>query len=90
MIHDYLGIKNNRVIVDGASREEDQNFMLAPHQDQFYFKNMFANYLELTANFDALKKTYKALKADQVAISQAQTLSGLKVLFFCVLFFMYM
>ncbi|CAJ0565433.1 unnamed protein product, partial [Mesorhabditis spiculigera] len=54
MVHELLGIQNNRVTIDG------QNLVLSELQDDFYEKNVSANFGEIGQNIKTLMEQFQS------------------------------
>jgi len=67
MVHELLGIEDNRIAVDKRKDEEDkpevqkklESMILSAKQDEFFSKNMYLNWGELCSNIHNLVEGYK-------------------------------
>ena len=70
MVHELLGIKNNRVDLSkapGISREL-QEVVMSSEQDDFYRENMYLNFGEIGANIKVLAEQFQAKQKDNKKI----------------------
>jgi vacuolar protein sorting-associated protein 45 len=71
MIHELIGINNNRVDLRGRPGvpQELEQVVLAPEQDVFYADNMFLNYGELAQNVKTMMDQFQAKTKSSKQIS---------------------
>lgn len=67
MIHELMGINNNKINLKNLKRPAKyKEFMLSSEQDEFYRNNMFLNYNEIATNvkisMDALKEKFRTIE----------------------------
>ena len=61
MVHELIGIKNNRVVVGGNSGVKKQDIVVSSSSDQFFKENMFANYGDLGSSVKKLVDNFQQI-----------------------------
>ena len=73
MLHELIGIQNNRVDIDrkqralseqGGSGAADKEFVVSDHDDQFYSENMYENFGELAENIRTFIESVRDIHLD--------------------------
>ncbi|KAI1707895.1 sec1 family domain-containing protein [Ditylenchus destructor] len=59
MVHELIGINNNRVIMENVPADGQKNIVLSPQHDEFYTKNMYLNFGDIGQNIKALMNDYQ-------------------------------
>jgi vacuolar protein sorting-associated protein 45 len=60
MVHELIGIDNNRVTLQNAARPELAQLVLSPSTDDFFAKNMFCNFGEMGLKIKRFVSDYQA------------------------------
>ncbi|XP_065194664.1 vacuolar protein sorting-associated protein 45-like [Sycon ciliatum] len=77
MVHEVLGIRNNRVDLSGAPgiSKELQEVVLSAEQDEFYQSNMYLNFGEIGANIKTLVDHFQVKSKNQAKV---ETIADMK------------
>ncbi|KAL7078949.1 hypothetical protein ACQ4LE_001388 [Meloidogyne hapla] len=59
MVHELIGMHNNRVKIGNDVKDEQKNLILSPHHDEFYSKNMYSNFGDIGQNIKSLMNDYQ-------------------------------
>lgn len=59
MVHELMGINNNRVFMENASGDAQKNLVLSAQHDDFYAQNMYLNFGEIGQNIKTLMSEYQ-------------------------------
>lgn len=76
MLHELLGIKNNRIKVkakDGVSKKE---YAVAGSKDEFFRQNQFANFGELATNVKEFIDKVASEKKDSLKIDSLEDMQN--------------
>jgi vacuolar protein sorting-associated protein 45 len=73
MLHELLGISNNRVKLKVAPKDtEKKEFVISTQKDEFFKKNQFANFGELATNVKNFIETVASEKAENLNIENIE------------------
>lgn len=77
MVHELLNIKNNRVDLSGIPQipKDFKEVVLSGDQDEFYAKNMYANYGEIGSTIKSLMEEFQKKAKDQ---KKVESISDMK------------
>lgn len=59
MLHELIGISNNRVFLRRLGEDDNKNIALSTDQDKFYYDNLFSNFGDLAMNISAYVEHYQ-------------------------------